>query len=82
MPLVELPVDWSPDCMPVLPEVPEVPPVAPLWLEVEPLWPELPLWSDVPLDCAWTVMALNIAATTEAPNRPFNNLFIFMPISY
>jgi hypothetical protein len=65
--------------MPLWPDMPLWPEVLPLWPDM-PLWPEvLPLWPDV--DCAWTVKALNIAATTEAPNRPFNNLFIFMPIS-
>ncbi|GAB3382037.1 hypothetical protein GCM10027317_28340 [Massilia agri] len=33
------------------------------------------------LDCAWTVVAPNMAAATEAPSRPFSSLFIFMSIS-
>jgi hypothetical protein len=98
VPLVELPVAWSPDCIPapLVEPVPEVPPLVPLWPDMSPLWPDmpplwpdmpplwpdvLPLWPDVLLDCAWTLRALNIAATTEAPNRPFDNLFVFMPIS-
>jgi hypothetical protein len=32
-------------------------------------------------DWAWTVVAPNMAAATEAPSRPFNSLFIFMSIS-
>jgi hypothetical protein len=33
------------------------------------------------LDCAWTVVAPNMAAAMEAPIRPFSSLFIFMSIS-
>jgi signal-induced proliferation-associated 1 like protein 3 len=55
---------------------------APVWLlpdwELAPVW--LP-WSAEPLVCAWAASPPNIAATTEAPSRPFNNLFIFMSIS-
>ncbi len=29
-------------------------------------------------DCAWTVVAPNMAAATEAPSRPFSSLFSFM----
>jgi signal-induced proliferation-associated 1 like protein 3 len=52
---------------------------------------ELPLlWScavapgspvDELLVCAWAFTAPNIAMATEAPNRPFNTLFIFMSLS-
>jgi hypothetical protein len=51
---------------------------APVWL--------LPDWDFAPASwsvevCAWTPTPPNIAATTETPSRPFNNLFIFMSIS-
>ena len=31
-------------------------------------------------DCAWTVVAPNMAAATEAPSRPFSSLFSFMVV--
>ena len=51
----------------------------PLWLV--PVVAEVPDWPAVLLDCAWTVVAPNMAAATEAPSRPFSSLFIFMSIS-
>jgi hypothetical protein len=39
------------------------------------------LWPEVLSVCACTGSAPHIAATTEAPNRPFSSLFIFMSIS-
>jgi len=36
---------------------------------------------ELPLVCACAFMVPNIAIATEAPNRPFSNLFIFMSIS-
>jgi signal-induced proliferation-associated 1 like protein 3 len=58
-------------------------PDAPVWLlpdcELCPV--ELPLWSLEPLVWALATSAPHIAAATEAPNRPFNNLFIFMTLS-
>jgi len=49
------------------------------------------LWSDcelallppevLPLVCACAFIVPNIAIATEAPSRPFSNLFIFMSIS-
>ena len=56
----------------------------PLWL-VPALVPVLALVPDCPavlLDWACTVVAPNMAAATEAPNRPFSSLFIFMSISW
>ena len=55
----------------------------PLWLvpAVLPVLEVAPDWPAVLLDCAWTVVAPNMAAATEAPNRPFSSLFIFMSIS-
>jgi hypothetical protein len=67
--VVEAPLLWSP-----------MVPVAPLWLPDVLLAP-VPLWSVLLPDCAWTGSELNIAATTEAPSKPFNTLFIFMSIS-
>jgi signal-induced proliferation-associated 1 like protein 3 len=71
-PLAELPLLWSLMLEPVLP----------LWLLV-PVAPlvVLPLCPAVLLDCACTLIALNIAAATDAPSRPFSNLFVFMSIS-
>jgi hypothetical protein len=55
----------------------------PLWLLplVEPVLALVPDWPAVLLDCAWTAVAPNMAATTEALSRPFSSLFIFMSIS-
>jgi signal-induced proliferation-associated 1 like protein 3 len=36
---------------------------------------------ELPLVCAWAVTAPHIAIATDAPSRPFNNLFIFMSLS-
>jgi hypothetical protein len=53
---------------------------APVWLL--PDWEGLPAsWSAVLGVCAWAASPPHIAATTDAPSRPFNNLFIFMSIS-
>jgi hypothetical protein len=48
------------------------------WLPVAD-WPWVLL--DPVVDCAWTVVAPNMAAAMEAPIRPFSSLFIFMSIS-
>ena len=55
----------------------------PLWLvpAVVPVLDVVPAWPAVPVDWAWTVVAPNMAAATEAPSRPFSSLFIFMSIS-
>ena len=54
----------------------------PLWLVPVALVPALvPDWPAAVPDCAWTVVAPNMAAATDAPSRPFNSLFIFMSIS-
>jgi signal-induced proliferation-associated 1 like protein 3 len=41
-----------------------------------------PLVDELPLVCAWAVIAPHIATATEAPSRPFSNLFIFMSLSF
>jgi len=41
-----------------------------------------PLVDELPLVCACASTAPNIAIATEAPSRPFSNLFIFMSLSY
>jgi hypothetical protein len=51
----------------------------PLWLV--PVVALVPDWPAVLLDCACTVVAPNMAAATDAPNRPFSSLFSFMSIS-
>jgi signal-induced proliferation-associated 1 like protein 3 len=33
------------------------------------------------LFCAWALPTPNIATATEAPSKPFSNLFIFMSLS-
>jgi signal-induced proliferation-associated 1 like protein 3 len=40
-----------------------------------------PLVEELPLVCACAFMAPHIATATDAPNRPFSNLFIFMSLS-
>jgi signal-induced proliferation-associated 1 like protein 3 len=36
---------------------------------------------ELPLVCAWAFTVPNIAMATDAPSRPFSNLFIFMLLS-
>jgi signal-induced proliferation-associated 1 like protein 3 len=36
---------------------------------------------ELPLVCAWAFTVPNIAMATDAPSRPFSNLFIFMSLS-
>jgi hypothetical protein len=43
--------------------------------------PVPPPVDDVLLDCAWAFIAPDIASTTEALNRPFSNLLVFMSLS-
>jgi signal-induced proliferation-associated 1 like protein 3 len=57
-----------------------------LWVDDVPvLWScalaPVPLVDELPLVCAWTFTAPNIAMATDAPSRPFSNLFIFMSLS-
>jgi hypothetical protein len=71
--LDELPALWSPICEPLEPLCCPVVLLAPL---VPP--PPCPA---VLLDCAWTVKPLNIAATTDAPSKPFKSLVVFISFS-
>jgi signal-induced proliferation-associated 1 like protein 3 len=72
VPLVdELPLLWSPACMPLAPLC---------WLPAPMLWSD-ELWPEVLLDWACAFSDANIAATTETPSNPFNTLLIFMSIS-
>jgi signal-induced proliferation-associated 1 like protein 3 len=53
---------------------------APVWSCDVALVP--PVEELLPLVCAWAFMAPHIATATDAPSRPFSNLFIFMSLSY
>jgi hypothetical protein len=68
--LLELPELWSLICEPLAPLCCSVLLVAAAG--------SVPVRPAVLLDCACTVSPLNIAATTDAPNRPFKSLFVFM----
>jgi len=69
-PVDELPLVWSR--------------ILPVWLVpvVLPIWPDWPV-AEVPvvLVCAWTAVAPNMAAATEALSIPLSSVFIFMVFS-
>jgi len=70
-PVDELPLVWSL--------------MVPVWLAVPvvlPIWPDWPV-VDVPvvLVWAWTAVAPNMAAATEALSIPLSSVFIFMVFS-
>jgi hypothetical protein len=56
---------------------------APVWLlpDMDFVSLAVPLWPEVSVVCACTPSAPHIATASDAPSRPFNNLFIFMSIS-